>query len=138
MPLATSASIQLYTGLDAPAAQRAAVHALSAEVALCAELGDAAYAAACGDAELSPLAERAESLLAVAEALPLLNLRVTEKGGLVDAVGWDASRAEMLSQREITRLTDSLRERAMLLVRRIEAKLRTTDTPANETPLYVC
>lgn len=46
-------------------------------------------------------AEHAEGSLSLYYAMPNLNLRFTSKGGLVKAAGFDQSRTELMSKREL-------------------------------------
>ncbi|NBC16713.1 MAG: hypothetical protein GVY18_05265 [Bacteroidetes bacterium] len=122
MPIADATTIADHTGLEAAIANTAASHLGRAERDLRSVLGadrtdtskseyDRIVALGTGHDDYQALQE-AESLLAVAYAMPFLNLRPTEKGGLVTAVGFDASRVELMRTFDARRLSRMIRQQA--------------------------
>lgn len=61
-------------------------------------------------------ADLAESLLTVFYALPHLNIRLTTQGGLVKAIGFEASRTEIMGKGELERLRGSYYSQAINLL----------------------
>lgn len=122
MPIADAPSIADFSGLEPAIANTAADHLHRAERDLRSVLGEdrtdsskAEYdrIVALGPAHDDYQALReAESLMAVAKAMPFLNLRPTEKGGLVTAVGFDASRQELMRTYDAQRLARIIRQQA--------------------------
>jgi hypothetical protein len=118
----TAQTIMLATGLDEAAATKS-LHALRrAEADVRSLIGNEEYDRVAaieeeGDEEVDDLTE-ALSLLCLVYALPTLNVRVTEKGGLVSAVGFEQSRTELMSQGALQKLQHSMRGQAHSLLRR--------------------
>lgn len=78
-------------------------------------------------------ADRAESALALYYAMPFLNLRWTEIGGLVRAVGFDQGRTELMSKRELDAYRGELYKEAMTLL----SEWITEETDADDDPIEV-
>lgn len=127
MPIADAISIALHSGLEAPVATKAAVRASSAERDARILIGDEEYDRILElapnsvsddiDEEYAVLLE-AESLLCVAHALPTLNVRVSEKGGLVSEVGFEHTRAVLLSSNQVKAYQREFRQQAHSLLAR--------------------
>ena len=120
MGLITVASIEQVSGLGAEACERVLSYASRAERAVRQVVTDEVYdeitARDTGDVDRQDLVT-AEATLAYAYALTLLNLRVTDKGGLVRAIGWDQTRQELMTPYQVKRLQRELIESARALIR---------------------
>lgn len=107
MPIATIVDIIEHTGLEPDVAQKAERKLPLASQRVRKLVGDLYYEALEAAAEGGEQYERrqrvvqAECLLAYADALPELNLRLTEKGGLVRSTGYGESRQSLMSKREL-------------------------------------
>ncbi len=81
--------------------------------------------------------QKAESLLCYAYALPVLNMRVTEKGGVVKMIGLDQmGNANMLmGKRELDSYVRNLIARSRKLVRKLILASTNTDRPEYQRDL---
>ena len=131
MPLSSADDVIAALSLDATAsaamAQRVLAQAPSAERETRREIGTDRYDAivAAGGDDLTALAA-AESAICAAIALPRLNLRPSERGGLVRSAGADQTRTEFMSLREVKAYAAEIRmdaERALDELRSAEAVL---------------
>lgn len=59
----------------------------------------------------------AETLFAFAEALPVLNIKLLEDGGIAQSTGWDRSRTQYRSERQSALTQVGLRSQAVRLAR---------------------
>lgn len=89
-------------------AERSFAHVKRAERYLRARVGDAAYDAASTSSndENYPALRTAEAMLAVSYALPFINLRITDTGGLSKVIGMNdlESREELISPGQVYRI----------------------------------
>lgn len=113
MPL-SAAQIQAALGLQPPLPARVALHAAEGEREARAAVGDAAYGAAGVGTPARAALDRAEAYFALAAAVPVLNLRATELGGLVRSVGYAESRNDLLSVADVAALQALYRQQARL------------------------
>ena len=117
MPLSTSAGIVAALTLDEQGgdalAGRALKQAQAAERETRREVGSDRYdeIVDAGGAELAQLAA-AESAICAAIALPRLNLRPSERGGLIRSAGADQTRTEFMSLREAKAYAAEVRAQA--------------------------
>lgn len=94
------------------------VHLKKAELRLRELIGDAKYDELnANSGSQRDQAAQAESYLTAYYALPFLNLRVTKKGGFVMATGFEQSRNELMSKRELDGYRAGFFRQAMLLIK---------------------
>ena len=155
MAIADANSIAQYTGLDTALATKAASHVNRAAEDLRSLLGRQLYSGLGAGADLIHIEEpfeddtyeydrivalgaedddyktllEAESLLAVVYAGPFLNLRITERGGMVSATGFESTRVEYRSQNQVRQLQREMRQQAHALVRPFTELGRTREVP---------
>lgn len=124
MALATKSSIAQATGLEEAYLDGVEARAAQAERHVRGVLGDARYdeiASLGSGADYDALVE-AESLLALYYALPLKNLYLTEKGGIVTATGVEESRTELMRAFELDRYRSELRRQAEAILARLQTE----------------
>ena len=94
------------------------VHIETASIELKELLGETEYSnyesAASDEAERKVLS-KAEALLTLYYAVPVMNIE-TQGTGIVRSKGWDESRSEMISWNEAKSLAEMFRDRAMKLI----------------------
>ena len=130
MALATVSSIAQATGLDAAYLAGSDARALQAEREARQVLGDTRYdeiVASGSGADYDALVE-AESLLALYHALPLMNLMLTERGGIIRATGAEESREELIGKRELDSYRAELKRQALTILQRLATRADESDT----------
>lgn len=122
MALTSEQKIKSHTGVSAHAAKR--IEQFLDEAALL--LQDLISKSLYEDLEAAPtndekklIAERAESYLCVYAALPFLNLRFTDLGGLSKIIGFGDRSEELMSQYESAKYQAAIWSRVQNLVRQI-------------------
>lgn len=115
MSLATKESIEEHTGAALPAAEKAMSRARAAEREMREHLGDTLYDAieADGAHEDREDATEAESLLTLYYALPILNVKPEQDGDIIRSTGFDQSRRDKMSRRELQAYRADLYDQAM-------------------------
>ena len=127
MPVADAASIKEYTTLE-QAAEKAAKRLPAAEREVRQHVGDDLYDAIAAD-DTHPQREaliEGESLLGIYYALPVMNLTVERTGRVVRATGFNETREESMSKRELDAYRDDLRRQALEALP-VEATTETDD-----------
>lgn len=78
--------------------------------------------------------KKAEAILAMAYAVPALNIE-TSGSGIVTVKGWDETRSELMSQRELDQMITRLRDTAMLLLSPYLLKVDDDTDDEDEQPI---
>lgn len=76
---------------------------------------------------------QAETIYAFAEALPSLNMDISEGGQLVQATGWEQSRTRFRTESSVAQLQKSLKNQSV----RIAVGLRSRHNRDDPDPVYV-
>lgn len=121
MPLTNQSKVESHNNLTYEVASKVFEFADEAEEMVRKWIGDSKYDEIAADTSHSfySKAQKAESLLAYGLALPLLNMRVSEKGGLVKNTGFSESVNDIMSKRELDSYCRNLFARARNLLRKL-------------------
>lgn len=137
MPFADANTISIHTQIGDKAAGKAVRFVPQAAAELKSLISAATYDSllASGDGtEGYSECEQAESLLALSFALPFINLRPTDRGGLSRIIGLDSQTSEeIMSAREMERYTGLMKQQAAALVAGLapEVDADSTETSMN-------
>lgn len=124
MALTNPSKIAEHTGRSLAIANKVDVSVFDAEYLLRKWIGDAKYDEIAADTshDYYNRAQRAESFLALAIGLPLLNMDMRENGGLVKTTGFAESQNSLMGKSELDSYAIYLFARAKQLVRKIVLK----------------
>lgn len=142
MPLATADTIQEHTAFEEAVALRLAKSAAVASAQVRRRLGAAYGWAATGDGAAPHLAAltQAETLVCVGIGLPKLNLNAAGDPnglGFVRSTGFDESRQETMSHRELLAYASGFEDDAETLLQAIDDAYAEGERDATP-PIYIC
>ena len=131
MPLTDLNKITTHTGLDYKVAQKVEQYADEAEVMVRKWIGETKYNEVAADTAHTyyTKVQKAESLLAWAIALPVLNMHIREKGGLVKSTGFAESSNQIMGKWELDGYSRNLFARARQLLRKLLLASTYTERP---------
>lgn len=121
MSLTTVDKIITHCGLEYPIADKVVGYVDEAEDMLRDWIGDTKYDEIEADTSHTYYTklQKAESLLAFGNALPVLNMEIREHGGLVKSTGFAESMNSLMGKRELDAYGRNLFARAKRLVRKL-------------------